>query len=313
MSELPAQEGLASPAPAAPAREALPRAVVRLMRPHHWTKNLLVFAALVFAKDLFVARSLGLAGLAFAAFCLASSSVYVVNDVLDIERDRLHPEKRHRPIAAGLVPVSTAWALGALLTAGALGLAFWIRPLFGLAILAYVAMSHFYSFAGKNIVILDVMVIAAGFVLRAVGGALAIDVPSSSWFIVCTLFAALFLALSKRRAEMLALEAGAGSHRPVLKAYTPETLAAFAATSMALVLISYALYVLDVRDQAGGGFQLLELTLPFVLFAVFRYHLLVESGRFGEKPEDVFLRDRPFQLSVLGFVAVALAGLYVAG
>jgi 4-hydroxybenzoate polyprenyltransferase len=160
---------------------------------------------------------------------------------------------------------------------------------------------------GKHIVILDTMLVAAGFVIRAVGGALAIQVPSSAWFVLCTFFAALFLALSKRRAEFIALSDGAGEVRSVLGEYTAATLNAYTSTAIAATTLSYALYVIDT----ARAFPLLPLTVPFVLFAVFRYHHLVETAGMGERPEDVFLRDRSFQVGVLAFGAAALAAVYI--
>ena len=284
---------------------------LRLLRPKQWTKNVLLFAALVFAGELFHGPSLAVATLAFAAFCLASSSVYVVNDLLDAERDRQHPDKRFRPIAAGEVGAGAAAAVSAGLTGGALALAFWIGNAFGVTVITYLAMSHFYSLAGKNVVILDVMLIAAGFVVRAVGGAIAIQVDSSNWFILCTLFLALFIALCKRKAEMLMLNDGAGRTRPVLGSYTPAAINAFTSTSMSGVLITYALYVLDTRYVSTASFQVLTLTLPFVMFGVFRYHLLVETAGMGEKAEEVLLSDRPMQICVAGFTAVALAAIHL--
>ncbi len=313
MADLPSQNGIPAGPRAAAQGLTVPRALLRLMRPRQWTKNLLVFAALVFAKDLFVAEPFGLTVLAFAAFCMASSSVYIVNDVLDVERDRLHPSKRLRPIAAGEVSTGTAGIVAAVLTAGALLAAFWLRPAFAVVIALYIGLSHAYSLGGKNVVILDVMFIATGFVLRAVGGAVAIAVPSSDWFVLCTFFVALFLALSKRRAELVALERGAGSHRPVLDQYSRETLQALSAASMATVLITYALYVMDFHEPSGGRVPMLALTVPFVLFCVFRYHHLVDTTNLGDKPEEVLLRDRPTQLGVLGFVLAAIGALYVAG
>jgi 4-hydroxybenzoate polyprenyltransferase len=314
VSQLSSRDGIPGDAtPLARAHARVPRALIRLLRPGQWTKNLLLFAALVFAKKLFVGEALALATLGFASFCLAASSVYVINDLLDAGRDRMHPEKRRRPIAAGVVSPGLAAGLAGLLTAAALALAFWIGPEFGAAALAYLGTTHFYSLVGKNVVILDVMLIAAGFVIRAVAGALAIDVPTSDWFIVCTLFLALFLALSKRKAEMQALAGDAVRARPVLERYTTSSLDAFTATSMAAALISYALYVLDFHKQSPADFALLWLTVPFVLFAVFRYHLLVETGGFGEKPEEVALLDRPFQVCVLGFALTAVAALYLGG
>lgn len=281
-------------------------ALIRLLRPRQWSKNLLVFAAAVFANQLFVATSAGLAALAFVAFCLASSSVYVVNDWVDVERDRQHPQKRFRPIAAGEISPRVALWVAVALTVAALGIAFWVRWELGVTIAAYIALVHFYSMVGKHIVILDTMLVAAGFVIRAVGGAIAIDVPSSSWFVLCTFFAALFLALAKRRAEMLALRDGAGDHRSVLSEYTEATLSAYTSAVIAATTISYALYVMDSADT----FRLLPLTVPFVLFAVFRYHHLVETAGMGERPEDVFLGDRAFQTGVVAFLAAALAAIY---
>ena len=171
--------------------------MLSLLRPKQWTKNLLLFAALLFAERLFDPGSFAAACLGFVAFCLASSSVYVVNDIVDAERDRQHPTKRNRPIASGRVrkPAASALALG--LTLVALGLAFSINTEFGLITLVYTGFSHFYTFFGKNVVVLDVLLVALGFVLRAVAGAYVIDVPFSDWFILCTLFVALFIAVSK--------------------------------------------------------------------------------------------------------------------
>jgi 4-hydroxybenzoate polyprenyltransferase len=274
-------------------------------------KNLLVFAALVFGEELFVSSSLATACLAFVAFCIASSSVYVVNDLVDAERDRLHPDKRHRPIASGQVPQGTALVLAALLSVAALGLSFWVGVGFGSVVVSYILLTHFYSFVGKNIVIVDVLLISMGFVLRAVAGALAIHVPYSGWFVLCTLFVALFIAISKRKAELFAAGEGVERNaRPVLSQYTEHALTAFTGASMAAAIISYSLYVLD---ETNSEVRLLALTVPFVIFAIFRYYLLVDTGSLGEKPEEIFLRDRPFQLGVLGFGLVAVAALYGVG
>jgi 4-hydroxybenzoate polyprenyltransferase len=285
--------------------------VLRLLRPRQWIKNLLLFAALVFARQLVVPRSVGMACLAFVAFCLASSSVYVVNDLVDVERDRLHPEKRSRPIAAGLVAPRSAWLLAALLTAAALGAAFWIGRAFGAAVVVYLGASHFYSLAGKHVVVLDVMLVAAGFVIRAVAGALAIQVPYSDWFVLCTLFLAMFIAFSKRRAELVAVGNGAARSRPVLALYSERSLSAFTAASMAAAVISYSLYVQDVHEKVGGHVkELLPFTVPFVIFVIFRYHLLVERGALGERPEEAVFKDGALLASLGGFAAVALAAFY---
>jgi 4-hydroxybenzoate polyprenyltransferase len=282
---------------------------LRLLRPRQWTKNLLLFAALIFARRLFDPAALTLAGLGFTVFCAASSAVYVLNDLLDADRDRLHPEKRQRPIASGAVGRGAAAGLALLLGCAALGFAFALDRGFGLWTLAYLALNALYSGLGKNVAVLDVLLIAGGFVIRAIAGAVVIDVPYSEWFILCTLFLAAFLAASKRKAELLSLGPDAAAHRPVLGLYTTSTLDAFTSTAMAATVLSYALYV--VAEQPGEEIHLLALTVPFVIFGVFRYHLLVETGDLGDRPEEVLLRDRPMQACILGFAGVAVIALYV--
>jgi 4-hydroxybenzoate polyprenyltransferase len=283
----------------------------RLLRPRQWTKNLLLFAALVFAKKLFDADAVVLASLGFAAFCLASSSVYIINDLLDAERDRLHPDKRNRPIASGAVSPGRAAGVAAVLTVASLALAFWVAPAFGIAAILYVGLTHFYSLVGKNVVILDVLLIAFGFVIRGIAGALAIAVPISDWFILCMAFLALFLAVSKRKAELVTLKEEAWNTRPVLERYTETSLNTFTAVTMAATLICYGLYVLDFQKQAGSDSRLLMLTFPVVVFGVFRYHHLAETTGMGDKPEEVLLRDRPIQLSATAFALVAVTALYL--
>ncbi len=282
------------------------------MRPKQWTKNLLLFAALLFAERLFDAAAVVDACLGFIAFCLASSSVYVVNDLVDANRDRQHPTKRNRPIASGRVSKPLAGGLSLVLTAAALGLGFSINSAFGLIILVYTGFSHFYTLVGKHMVVLDVLLVAFGFVLRAVAGAFAIDVPFSNWFVLCTLFVALFIAVSKRRAELRALGQGSAS-RPVLERYSEGALNAFTVTSMAAAVISYSLYVQDVLGERGDERRALIFTVPFVILAIFRYYLLVDSDEAGERPEETLISDRPLQLSILGFVLVAVVAFYGRG
>jgi len=284
----------------------------RLMRPRQWTKNLLLFAALIFANKFFDPESAILACLAFTAFCLASSSAYVINDLLDAERDRRHPVKRNRPIAAGQVSPGRAAALACVLTVTALGIAFGIAPAFGVAMSIYLVSTHFYSLVGKNVVILDVLMIAFGFVIRAIAGALAIDVPISDWFILCTAFLALFLAVSKRKAELVALKDDAESFRPVLGHYTETSLNTFTAVTMSAAMISYGLYVLDFQRAHAADAHLLMLTFPIVIFGIFRYHHLTETTDMGDKPEEVLLRDRPIQVCSILFAAFAVVALYFA-
>jgi 4-hydroxybenzoate polyprenyltransferase len=282
-------------------------ALIRLLRPQQWSKNLLVFAAAIFANQLFVPWSASLAALAFVSFCLASSSVYIVNDLLDAEVDRQHPVKRSRPIAAGEILIGTARWLAVALACAALALAVTINGRFAIAIAAYIALVLFYSIVGKHIVILDTMLVAVGFVLRAVGGALAIQVPSSDWFVLCTFFAALFLALSKRRAEMISQDGGSTGHRAVIGEYSESGLSTYTTTAIAATVITYSLYAIG----SARLFPLLPLTVPFVLFAVFRYHHLVETAGLGERPEEVFLRDRTFQVCVVAFLAMSITAIYL--
>ena len=284
--------------------------MLELLRPKQWTKNLLVFAAPLFAERLFDPATFTTACLAFVTFCIASSSCYVVNDLVDVERDRRHPEKRHRAIASGRISRGAAGGVAAALTAGALALAFWIGSAFGVAVLVYVGITHFYSFVGKNVVVLDIVLVAVSFVLRAVAGALAIEVPYSDWFVLCTFFVALFIAVSKRTGENHAVGAQ-NETRPVLTAYSEKALRAFTITSMAAAVISYSLWVQDELAETGDGARLLLLTVPFVIIAIFRYHLPVERGEAGEKPEETLLTDRGLQLSILGFLLVALTAFYV--
>jgi 4-hydroxybenzoate polyprenyltransferase len=282
-------------------------ALIRLLRPRQWPKNLLVFAAAIFANQIFVVMSASLAALAFVAFCLGSSSVYVINDLMDVEVDRHHPVKRSRPIAAGEITKGFAAWLAVALTLAALGLAAAINAPFAITIAVYIALVHFYSTIGKHIVILDVMLIATGFVLRAVGGALAIQVPSSDWFVLCTFFAALFLALSKRQAEMISQDGGSAGHRRVIGEYNEEALATFTTTAIAATAITFSLYAIETAKQI----PLLPLTVPFVLFALFRYHHLVETAGLGEQPEEVFRRDRTLQVCVLAFIALSMTAIYL--
>jgi len=286
--------------------------MLRLLRPRQWTKNLLLFAALVFAKELFDPEAVFLAALGFVAFCMASSSVYVVNDLLDVERDRLHPDKRNRPIAAGVVAPGRAAGVAGVLTAAAFALAFWVNPSFGIAVVLYVVLSHFYSLVGKNVVILDVLLVAFGFVIRAIAGALSISVPISDWFILCTAFLALFLAVSKRKSELISLKEDAESVRPVLARYTETSLNTFTAVTMSAAMISYGLYVLDFQRAHATDSRLLMLTFPIVVFGIFRYHHLTETTDMGDKPEEVLLRDRPIQACSVLFATFAVVAMYFA-
>jgi 4-hydroxybenzoate polyprenyltransferase len=277
------------------------------LRPGQWTKNLLVFAGLLFARRLFDVPSLVAATEAFLIFCALSGVVYLVNDVMDRETDRRHPLKCRRPIAAGDVPVRTALLAAALIGGAALAAAFALGSLFGLVASSYLALQTLYSGPLKHIVIIDVLTIAIGFVLRAVAGAVVIDVTISHWLLVCTILLALFIALAKRRHELVLLAEGATSHRPILGEYSAYLLDQMIAVVTASTLIAYIFYTISPETEQKFGTSWLGLTIPFPLYGIFRYLYLVHRREGGGSPADLLLNDRPLLACVtLWVVAVAL-------
>lgn len=281
--------------------------LVRSLRPSQWTKNLIVFAALMFGERLLDARSVAYATAAFVIFCALSGVVYLLNDVADRHADRMHPIKRDRPIASGAVPVQTALGLAAVLTLGALGAAFWLRPMFGVIGASYLALLALYSGPLKHVVIIDVITIAVGFVLRAAAGAVAIDVQISHWLFILTILLALFLALSKRRHELVLLADGATSHRRILQEYSPYLLDQMISVVTASTLVAYAIYTVSPETIEKFGTDKLSLTLPFPLYGIFRYLYLVHQKEGGGSPSAMLLNDRPLLLCVaLWAVAVAI-------
>ena len=281
--------------------------LVRSVRPSQWTKNLIVFGALLFAKRLTDQSAVLLSIAAFAIFCALSGVVYLINDIADREADRQHPLKRHRPIASGTLPVSVAAITAAILGMGALTAAFLLRFEFGLVASAYVALLALYSGPLKHVVIIDVLTIAIGFVLRAVAGAVVIDVEISQWLLIVTVLGALFLALSKRRHELVLLADGATSHRPILEEYSPYLLDQMIAVVTASTLVAYAIYTVSPDTVQKFGTDKLGLTLPFLLYGIFRYLYLVHQKEGGGSPSDLLLNDRPLLACVaLWAVAVVL-------
>lgn len=275
------------------------------LRPDQWTKNLIVYAALIFAVRLFDPAALALATAAFLIFCALSGAVYLINDVSDREADCQHPLKRMRPIASGAFAPSTALAWAAVLAAGGLAAAFSLRPSFGIAAASYVTLVIVYSRGLKHVVILDVMAIAIGFVLRAVAGGLVIGVPISDWLLVCTILGALFLGLAKRRHELTLLADGATGHRRILEEYDPYLLDQMIAVVAAATLVAYIIYCASPETAEKFGTRWLVLTTPFPIYGIFRYLYLVHRKQGGGSPSEVLLRDRP----LLG--CVALWGLAV--
>jgi 4-hydroxybenzoate polyprenyltransferase len=279
------------------------------LRPRQWVKNLFVFGGLVFGQRLFTPAVWPALG-AFAIFCALSGAIYLFNDVADRDKDRLHPKKRERPIAAGLLPVSVALGVGVVLMIVGLAAAVWLSPRFALAALAYVALLTAYSAWLKHVVIVDVITVASGFVLRAVGGALAIDVEISGWLLICTILIALFLALGKRRHEYLMLDTEAARHRPILAEYSAGLLDQMIAVVTASTVTAYALYTMSPETVAKFHTQLLPATLPFVLYGIFRYLYLLYRRQLGGNPSELFLHDRALMLNTLCWIVAVLLIIY---
>lgn len=287
---------------------SLPVALLVACRPKQWVKNLLVFAAPGAAGVLGEADALTATVAAFVAFCLAASATYLLNDAADVEADRTHATKRHRPIAAGQLPVPVALVTAALAAVAALGLAMWVRWPLAVVVVAYMALTTAYSAWLKHVVIIDVVALAAGFVLRAVAGAAAADVPISNWFFIVTSFGSLFMAVGKRHAEVVSLGAGAGDHRRVLEGYTPGFLAHLRSVSSGVVLVAYCLWAFeraDLTDMAVPWYQMS--IVPFTI-AVLRYAQLLDAGE-GGAPEELVLRDRMLLLSAAAWAVLFGVGV----
>lgn len=283
------------------------------LRPSQWTKNLIVFAALLFGQrgggPAFVdPQSIARAIAAFAIFCGLSGVVYLINDVADREKDRVHPLKRRRPIAAGAVSPSLAIATAIVLAADTLAGAYALRPAFALVALAYVGLLALYSGPLKHVVIIDVLTIAIGFVLRAVAGGVAIDVRIDHWLLILTILLALFLALSKRRHELVMLADGATGHRPILEEYSPYLLDQMIAVVTASTLVTYVISTVSEETVQKYHTDYLGLTLIFPLYGIFRYLYLVHQKEGGGSPSDMLLNDRPL-LACVALWAVSVAAI----
>lgn len=300
------------PVPDQSARKGLAVAEVLLsLRPRQWTKNLIVFAGLIFGYRLKDVEALVAACLAFAVFCAVSGVVYLVNDVRDRETDRLHPHKSRRPIAAGRLSPGMAMGSAVVIGAGALAAAFLVLPPpFGIITSTYLLLLSLYSISLKHVVILDVLTIAIGFVLRAWAGAVAVEVVFSHWLLLLTLLGALFLALSKRRAELVSLAADAGQHRPILAKYSPYLLDQMIGIVAASALLGYAFYTTDEETVAKFGTDRLLWTVPFPLYGLFRYLYLVHQRGEGGDPSETLSTDLPLLVCVILWVAAVVLILY---
>lgn len=287
--------------------------LLRAMRPKQWTKNLLIFAALIFAQRLDDPQAALIAIVTFVLFCLLSSSVYLVNDVMDIEEDRQHPVKRCRPLASGLVSPTQALALAACLApVGVIG-CFLINFSTGLIAASYLALTLAYTLWLKHIVIIDVLAVAIGYVLRAAVGATAIRVEISAWLLICTILLALFLVLCKRRQEIVMLQENAAEHRASLGEYSSYLLDQMIGVVTASTFMSYCLYTISERTVQQLGTKNLMYTIPFVIYGIFRYLYLVHQKNRGDAPDQVLLTDGPLLLNVVLYVVAVVLILYLSG
>lgn len=284
--------------------------LLRSLRPEQWTKNLILFGGLLFGMRLFDVDAVLRATAAFFIFCGLSGVVYLVNDIMDREADKRHPLKRHRPIASGALSPNTAKLAAIVIGAVGLGGAWLLGRSFFYVALAYLSLQTVYSGPLKHMVIVDVLTIAFGFVLRAVGGAVVIDVPFSHWLGLVTVLLALFLALSKRRHELTLLADGATSHRRILEEYSPYLLDQMISVVTASTLMAYALYTVAPETVARFGTDKLALTIPFPLYGIFRYLYLVHQKKGGGSPSTMLLTDKPLLVCVGLWVCAVVLIIY---
>jgi len=284
--------------------------LLRAMRPKQWAKNLFfVFAPLVFDEKLFVLRPLLSTTAAFILFCLASSAVYLINDLVDIEKDRQHPTKRNRPLASGQLSPRVAVVTAGLLFLICVPCGFWLQPIFGLILLGYLVLQIAYSFWLKNVVIVDVMVVAAGFVLRVAGGVTVIPAERfSPWLYVCTTLLALFLAVSKRRQEIVLLAENANAHRAILNEYSLRFLDEIIALVTSTTMVAYSLYTFSAPNLPAN--HAMMLTIPFVLYGLFRYLYLIHVRGEVNPPDEMVFKDKPLLVNILLFGLAVVLILY---
>lgn len=287
-------------------------ALFKAMRPKQWTKNVVVFAPLVFDEKLFTLPLLARTVAAFALFCLVSSAVYLINDLADMEKDRQHPVKRHRPLASGALAPSVAAAAAVAIIVLSLPTAFWLSRSFGLILLCYLLLNVAYSFYLKHVVIVDVLVIAAGFVLRVAGGVAVVQVERfSPWLYLCITLGALFLGFGKRRNELITLQEEASNHRAILAQYTVPFLDQLIALVTSTLVIAYSLYTFSAPNLPEN--HTMMLTIPLVLYGLFRYLYLIHVKGEGGAPDELVFQDRPLLIAGALWVAAVILVLYTGG
>lgn len=281
------------------------------MRPQQWVKNTVLFAGLVFSFNLFQLELLFKVLLAFTLFCSLTSGVYILNDILDLKSDRTHPTKSKRPIASGKLKVSMALFFSIIFVLASLLLSFYLDRTFGLVVLSYLVLNLAYSQFLKNVVIIDVMAISLGFVLRAVAGAVVINVEISSWLIVCTTLLALFLGFGKRRYEIILLEGRAEEHRKSLVDYSTYFLDQLISVVTASTVVAYAFYTLSPAVESRLGTSHMALTIPFVLYGIFRYLYLIHQKEEGGSPTRTLLTDKPLIVDILLWLFLVILIVYL--
>jgi len=285
--------------------------IVKSLRLKQWIKNLIIFAPLIFSENVFDRILLLKSVFAFVLFCLVSGAAYILNDIKDLEEDRLHPLKSKRPLASGRLKKSLALFTFFFLVILSLMGAFLINIFFCIALGVYLVLQVSYSFWLKHVVILDVFLIATGFLIRVIAGGLVIEVQLSPWLFICTILLALFLALSKRRHELILLNESAGIHRPILKEYNPHLLDQMIAVVTASTVISYCLYTISSETIEKFGTRNLIFTVPFVLYGIFRYLYLVHQKNEGGSPELLIITDKPLLIDVFLWIATAILIIYI--
>jgi 4-hydroxybenzoate polyprenyltransferase len=286
------------------------RLLIQSMRPRQWPKNVFIFAALGFDRQLLHLDALLRTAGGFALLCLASGVVYLINDVADRNQDRMHPEKRRRPIAAGEISVAQALGVSAVLGPLSVALAFWLTPILGGLVLGYLLLNLAYSFALKHVPIVDALTVAAGFVIRVAAGVTLIRVERfSPWLYVCTILLALYISFGKRRAELALLVDDASNHRRVLDGYTIPLLDSYIQIVSAATIVAYSLYTFSAPNLPANHSMML--TVPFVVYSIFRYLYLIQVEKAGGAPEEIVMMDRPLQAGVVMWALSAMGILYL--
>ncbi len=282
-------------------------ALIKLMRPKQWIKNFFVFAAIIFSGNFLNIDILKVNIYTFILFCLTSSSVYILNDIVDIEKDKCHPDKKHRPLPSGKISKRAAVVSDIIIIAfvGAMSWLY-INPGIFIIFTVYFVVNVLYSFKLKNIVIIDAMIITFGFVLRVASGSLATKVEISPWLFLCTILLSLFLALNKRKSEIVMLQDNCTSHRKILEEYSIDLIDKMLTIVNPSILMAYCLYTFSSSQSRTMMF-----TIPFVLYGIFRYEYLMDKKNIGSKPEDVFVKDLPFLINILLWILSVLIIIYL--